>query len=461
MKLAIVQLVQCRATKVGTACSGSDVAVITAVKLAGIMNDIFGGTAPDAIMKFEHCWSCELDASKQQFLVKNLGVAHLYGDISQLGSARAVNVAGGPEGSVEEEIAPIDLFICGFSCKDLSNLKSGAVGGGASGHTGSGKVDKAAMISSGIGTTGNTAQGVLGFMAEHAPAAVILENVTNLASEKNEAAQKDGAEPAAAAPMKNLQYLTAAFQDMNYSFHIMKLNPTQSGLPQNRPRVYIIGIKMDGSRSVDQINASISSAYKEIGSGDQAPIDDFLLPMDEYERWAQQRKCKKAKADGAAAAKWRVDHAKTYRANDIAWPPARAMLESSLGPCFLSASGAGSSAGSFAFTDREVEIVNLILIKYPLRPDDDEELIIDVSQSIDRVTPMKNKFPCMTPNQRVYLCRRRRMLTGEEALRLQGLWREHVPFMDEMTDRQLHDLAGNAFCSVSFAACLLSLLAAL
>ena len=45
---------------------------------------------------------------------------HMYADVTQLGSSCSINVVTGKG----EVIAPIDLLICGFSCKDLSSLKN-------------------------------------------------------------------------------------------------------------------------------------------------------------------------------------------------------------------------------------------------------------------------------------------------------------------------------------------------
>ena len=103
--------------RMGTACSGTDVAVVVAQHMARILGRL---ASMDETIDFSHAWSCEIEGFKQRFIMDNFKVQHLYGDIVELASTHAKNVANAGAVEVIEEV---DCVICGFSCEHLSALK--------------------------------------------------------------------------------------------------------------------------------------------------------------------------------------------------------------------------------------------------------------------------------------------------------------------------------------------------
>ena len=99
--------------------------------------------------------------------------------------------------------------------------------------------------------------------------------------------------------------------------------------------------------------------------------------------------------------------------------------------------------------------------------------VVDVKMQVNRSTVMHKISPCVTPTARLFHLRRRRLITGIEALRLQGI---HYPFPTDDVLRAashasgercagrpqgfLQDLAGNAFHTGCFSATLFSTLVA-
>ena len=78
--------------RMGTACSGTDVAVVVAQQMARILGLL---ASMDKTIDFSHAWSCEIEGFKQKFIMDNFKVQHLYGDIVELASTHAKNVASG------------------------------------------------------------------------------------------------------------------------------------------------------------------------------------------------------------------------------------------------------------------------------------------------------------------------------------------------------------------------------
>jgi hypothetical protein len=105
---------------------------------------------------------------------------------------------------------------------------------------------------------------------------------------------------------------------------------------------------------------------------------------------------------------------------------------------------------------READILIYLNVKFP----ESARRFINVGPSINRCRATTD-FPCMTPRQRIWITDKARMLTGYEAMLVQGLY---YPGKDDVvrswSDRALHDLAGNAFHSGCFAAVALATMVA-
>ena len=78
------------------------------------------------------------------------------------------------------------------------------------------------------------------------------------------------------------------------------------------------------------------------------------------------------------------------------------------------------------------------------------EWFVDVSQTLTRLTsadqcPRADVVPCLTGSSMLWCVVRQRLLTGIEAMRLQGMSVKSVPALLDCPQTLAHDLAGNAF----------------
>ena len=105
---------------VGTACSGTDVAVLALRELLMKARKLFG-----VKVSVRHLFSCESDPHVQDFLVEHHpGMEALVGDMKFLDGDSAPTVKKGPPGN-SIMLGTLDLFMAGFVCKARSKVKPG------------------------------------------------------------------------------------------------------------------------------------------------------------------------------------------------------------------------------------------------------------------------------------------------------------------------------------------------
>ena len=67
--------------RVGTACSGTDIAVVGMKHTARALKEVF----PEMdLLKVSHLWSCELEEFKNEFIQRNFDVSAVYSDMAVL-----------------------------------------------------------------------------------------------------------------------------------------------------------------------------------------------------------------------------------------------------------------------------------------------------------------------------------------------------------------------------------------
>ena len=401
--------------RVATACSGSDICVLTMEMILCELKD-----ALDIPLEVEHVWSCESEPFKRDFLEHVLDVKRIYADIRSLGCGSAVNAVT----SKEELIPEFDVFIVGWSCKDFSSLKR---------PTKKQPFDTLpGLLAEGRGTSGVTFHGVLATVAQHRPKAVVMENVAGLLRKTAAGAVIDDTDMSD----DNQLYVTIAFNDLGYVVHFKLLNACEAGLPQSRRRVYMIAIRMPSVESATPehpLLRDIEAVCEGLGHVVCPSLDDFLL--DGYEAAAQDRGSKKQKREDANF--WAVSHSKLYSDAGLDWPPEALPWEAQLGR-------------------RRAEII--FLMEKTVEGTEAEQCF-NVSQTALRVGLATGKTCCLTPGAEVWLRNKGRLLKGEEALRIQGFWLVDRQRLAAFSDKQLRDLAGNAFSAGCVAKALLVLLA--
>jgi site-specific DNA-cytosine methylase len=410
--------------RIGTACSGTDVAILGIQAIARILNGMF-----DVELTCVHAWSCEVDEQKQRFLMDQFDLKCLFADLCSLSSSTAVNL----KTNEQEAIPPVDVLVCGFSCKDLSTLKPMANSVGS----------RDTVLARVVGSSGSTLHGILGFAFAHHPQCIIMENVPNaVRAATNDDEEDSDAEQGTL--LKNKEYLVKSFGDIGYYLHINLMNALHQGFPHSRARVYMVAFRKDLFNC--DITTRLEQMYLAFPELDTVRLDEFLLCEDECEEWSmkERKRKKRTKATDCGSSKWTTLHNKMFTNAGLSWPPSEQELRRACGRGFCSV------PGPFSLHTREAEIVYYTALVKPLSMTSDAEESIDLSQNLDRTAVKRWHVGCLTPGQRIWLRRHQRLLFGEEALRLQGYWRVDKD-VRSFTDGELKDLGGNAFCVGSFA----------
>jgi len=190
-----------RSLRVGTMCSGTDSPVVVLHGLAAALGDA---------LHVEHTFSCEFDPKKQQWIKDNFpSLKMLFGDVMQLKTGMAHNYITNEEVAVPS----VDIVIAGFVCKSVSTENN-----------------ERAMykncIKEASGKTGETFDGVMGYVKRYKPSVVICENVKGLTT------RNKGAEPV-------IKHVAASFKKVGYSFDYQVLDTRQYLLPQRRNRCWM------------------------------------------------------------------------------------------------------------------------------------------------------------------------------------------------------------------------------
>lgn len=198
---------------IGTDCSGIE-APIEALKQLNI--------------PFKHKWSCEIDKFARQSILANSSPEIMYEDITKRDHSK---------------LPDIDLYVCGFPCQPFSLM--GQKNGSSDPRS-------------------NIMLHCIKVIQQKQPPLFILENVKNFKFIENG---------------KPFNYLINTLNNIKnkdnesiYHIYYDIYNTKDYGIPQNRERIYIIGINKD-----IQINDFIKPTPIEM-----KPLDDFVLDKTVY-----------------------------------------------------------------------------------------------------------------------------------------------------------------------------------
>ncbi len=308
-----------------------------------------------------------------------------------------------------------DIAFIGFSCKSASSLNNG-------------RVDLVAALARGdlasAGSTGATLVGLISYLDRHRPLIVILENVTCLL-----------VRTAFGTPMSALQRV---FKDLGYELQWALLSSQEYLLPQRRRRIWLWACLSACCRLRD------TREVLDVLRAAPLPLSTFLGAED---------------AEIHAAFKARRP---TPRVREFLWKDVhrRYKLRRAISSC------PGISSPWFRkLTEREQDALRIFYAKCRLKDGLDlaaVECFIDVSQGLGRMPHGRSVCPCLCPNGRIWSTSLGRLLTGREKMALQGLWcGDAVAELRAFSDRDLSDLAGNAFSTTVCMAVALAVLATL
>ena len=102
-----------RVITIGTACSGSELYMLSMDPLANALSEQTG-----CQVSFRHEWACELNIKKRDWIRAHFCPRFLFKDVAEVAQGNARDVLSG-------RLVPVpvvDILISGFSCKDASRL---------------------------------------------------------------------------------------------------------------------------------------------------------------------------------------------------------------------------------------------------------------------------------------------------------------------------------------------------
>jgi DNA-cytosine methyltransferase len=152
-------------------------------------------------------FACEIDKYARETYLKNFTPNNMYKDITTLDM---------------KTLPPVDLLVFGFPCQAFS--LAGRRGG----------FDD---------TRGTLFYDALRYLREHKPRYFIAENVKGLLSHDNSKTFRTIID--CIAKTENYQFSMMPFDNLGYHIHYKVLNTRDFGVPQNRERIFIIGIRDD------------------------------------------------------------------------------------------------------------------------------------------------------------------------------------------------------------------------
>ena len=324
-----------------------------------------------------------------------------------------------------------DIFVCGFSCKDLSKLfQSNGL--------------KESLLTM-QGSTGTTFRAMMQYVKLRRPKACILENVDSLDDDDGESSKQ----------ISNIDILYSAFAEQHYALSLRSYNTSDYRLPQRRKRLFIVcvhgpanNLSMEAARRicVDTLKRAVSLDHVCL------PLDDFCLPNDHKLVQAELERSVAARTGNRDDTNWSVLHNKMWAEAGFSWNQRCPTRELLLNPWFRT------------LPDREKEV--LVFKKATVS----DLTTVDISQRIDRAgCGVQGKTQTLTPRMSTWLAggwskRKKnppgeRQLLGFEAMQLQGFPQDRLlKVIDRITDPQLKDLAGNAFSGTIFAALYIGLM---
>ncbi|KAI9342379.1 helicase-like transcription factor HLTF/DNA helicase RAD5, DEAD-box superfamily [Obelidium mucronatum] len=403
--------------RLATMCSGTE-SPLLAIKLIGEALSAKLGI-PD-VLKIHHVFSCEIEPFKQAYIDRNFSPPILFRDVRQLCNDTATTAYG----ATVAVPGNVDILIAGTSCVDYSSLNNKKQGIEAAGES------------------GDTFRGMLGWVANHRPPIVILENVCGAPWDK----------------------VVDLFDGVGYDASFMRADTKKYYIPHTRTRVYLVALSRDeGLGYGDDLAEEWKEVFKGISRNASTPLEDYLLPTDDPRIHRARQDLAKTK-----------DNVATNRRTEWSRCESRhafARINEELGnkrPLTAWSEGGMSNFPDFAWndwgrtqTDRVLDLSDINYLRSAKTGVDViyKTMVWNLSQNVDRNTASSNPgiCPCLTPTMIACITNRGGPLVGLEALSLQGIPVNELLLTRE-TEDQLADLAGNAMTSTVVGAAFLAAL---
>jgi site-specific DNA-cytosine methylase len=387
-------------------------------------------------LNFKHKFTVEIDEWKQKFTDAHFGPLYQFGDIFEL---RKKKWKGTEINSGKVMAMPkIQMLFAGSECDTFCSFNTRAP-----------ELNKAEIISQGLGKSGTTGKALLDYIVDNRVPLSILENA-KLMGEKNVVA------------------MIMVLNDKGFFVHPFIPNALHYKSGAARERQCMVVIAGDTDCKIDQLKLGSTSYVPPtwMSEFDDAMFaqrvgpsraEQFLLPDNhpKYTSWHAEavadRRDKDVKekamamkaglkrsADGevkeAKVEEWQADHLELFRAASLDWPPnldADAIVS--------------ASTAHLVRRHRESVVYNLEIKK----PDDPVDTYHDMNVTLKWKSRSSNHVQTIVCTSRIYCALHNKELWGGELLNLQGF-----PLIKLIpgcaTHTQLIHLAGNSFNAYMF-----------
>ncbi|CAE7534394.1 ngoBIM [Symbiodinium pilosum] len=427
-------LLQKKVLRIGTMCSGTDAPMLVARALERALRPL------GSKLGFQHAFSVEYDARKQEFLQANFPECPLlFKDCVQMGRKRAWDVLSRKPQPIPNDL---DILIAGFSCKDLSLMNS---------------YRKALQE---MGQSGSTLRGVLDYAERHRPRLILLENVWAITKSNS-------------IGFKQVDLVMEGLKERGYAAGYRLLNSCDYFIPQIRHRIWMWAIRLSEKppkgleeakllrEQAELISKTVHPKFNDILVALEEPcalhFEDYMLDDDHpavrahFQAVKAKRRSWVAKKKAGAKLDWTQKYDCHRTEHDYQYDrPYTAVRDAE----FLQ-----------VLNEREKELVNLKCLDVMNEQGKDPRtfpMLWELSQSVERVPGTRvrrdrqNYASCILPGT-LWHSSRRRWVLGIEKLALQGIFAEDLKDTD-FPQKLLGDLAGNAFTTSVCAANLIALL---
>ncbi|KAI1921015.1 hypothetical protein LOZ12_001185 [Ophidiomyces ophidiicola] len=395
-----------RELRVATMCSGTEAPLLALEMISESFKRLFGQS-----FRMHHLFSAEIEPFKQSYIQRNFSPNILFRDVSELVQDEATTAFG----SVRRVPTDPDLLVAGFSCVDFSQLNS---------HRKS--LEE-------MGESGHTFFPILQYVKRCRPPLVILENVFG-------------------APWSKIAEI---YQKNGYHAYHASIDTKNFYLPQTRERGYLLCIDQKRLRTEASVgksgkNSLLARMMKHFERPASSPITDFLLKHDDPRLRVGINDISIQAARERQAVDWT-----RYKARHLAY-----RMENGLGdkrPLTRWQDNGTCQMPDYywhgwakAQTERVWDTLDVNFLRAITRRSDfmSKCRVIDLSQGLDRELDQRASgiSGCLTPRGQHFISTRGGPLLGIEALALQGIPIDRLLLSME-SQRDLHDLAGNAMSS--------------
>lgn len=356
-----------------------------------------------------HLFACDVNPASREFIARNTQPTALFADLLARGQLAHCLRAERPR------LVPgnLDIYVAGFPCKDFSMLNTSR----------SCLQGPHAMIF----------HGVVQYIRDHRPSTFVLENVSGMTM------SHQGAQAPIYEVMRTLRAISG------YEVRGFAVNTQNFYLPQNRKRVYIVGVHTKKARLRRPLETWGQVLHK-LQQPLEASAHDFLLPDSAPEVVAEMKRLGRLPARKLPAdrQRWMATHRTVRR--KLGLPPKPTI---------------GSRGWCPLLSERMLEVVDVAAAraaKAAGRPACQTDFVAEVSRGLLFASTMARISPCVTPSGRLWFFNRWRWMIGTEMMALQGFPVDSLD-LSVLAQSEIAMLAGNAMSVPVVGAFLLLVLA--